>query len=309
MKPNRHPSRTRAQALPVSASLHPMVLWALMLATLLLMSIPRLAGGQDLLASARTQYQAAAYDEALTTLQHLAANKSTLSATDARDVEEYRFLCLLALGRKDEARTAMALVVKSDPLYTLDAGATPPRVVTAFTEVRRDLLPQLATQIYAESKAAYDKKETAEAKAGFEQLMAMLADPDMQGKLADLGTLAKGFLDLSASAAPVAAAPVAAPVEPVARAAVIVPPVALVQKVPPIPSNLLRMTMLKAGLLELMIDETGKVEDARFTSPMHPIYDGMVTSAARGWKYQPATADGKPIKYRKTIRIAVQVPR
>ena len=160
------------------------------------MSIPRLAGAQDLLASARTQYQAAADDEALTTLQQLAANKSALSATDAREVEEYRFLCLLALGRKDEARAAMGVVVKSDPLYTLEAGATPPRVLNAFTEVRRELLPQIATQLYAESKASYDKKETADARAGFETLMTMLADPDMQGKLADLGTLAKGFLDL-----------------------------------------------------------------------------------------------------------------
>jgi hypothetical protein len=311
MKPIRHTSTTRAQAIPAPVALHPMVLWALMLATLLLMSIPRLAGAQDLLASARTQYQAAAYDEALTTLQQLSANKATLSATDARDVEEYRFLCLLALGRKDEARVAMGVVVKSDPLYTLDAGATPPRVVTAFTEVRRELLPQIATQLYAESKAAYDKKDTADARAGFEQLMQMLADPDMQGKLADLGTLAKGFLDLSASAAPAAAAPApaAAPVEPVSKVAVVVPPVAVLQKVPAIPSNLLRMTQLKAGVLELMIDETGRVEEAEFLSPIHPVYDGMVTSAAKGWKYQPATADGKPIKYRKTIRIAVQAPR
>ena len=89
----------------------------------------------------------------------------------------------------------------------------------------------------------------------------------------------------------------------------VVPPVAILQKVPPIPSNLLRMTQLKAGVLELMIDETGKVEDAKFLSPIHPVYDGMVTSSAKGWKYQPATADGKPIKYRKTIRIAVQAPK
>lgn len=311
MKPIRHQSATRVHALPATASLHPAILWALMLATLLLMSIPRLAGAQDLLANARTQYQAAAYDEALSTLQQLAANKASLSATDARDVEEYRFLCLLALGRKEEARSAMGVVVKSDPLYTLDAGATPPRVVAAFTEVRRELLPQIATQLYAESKAAYDKKLTVDARAGFEQLMQMLADPDMQGKLSDLGTLAKGFLDLSASsAAPAsAAAPAAAPVEPIAKASVVVPPVAVIQKVPPIPSNLLRMTQLKAGVLELMIDETGRVEDAKFLSPIHPVYDGMVTSAAKGWKYQPATADGKPIKYRKTIRIAVQMPR
>jgi len=287
-----------------------------MLATLLLMSVPRLAGAQDLLANARTLYQSAAYDEALNTLQQLSSNKASLSATDARDLEEYRFLCLVALGRPQEARIAMGAVVKSDPLYTLDAGSTPPRVVNAFTEVRRELLPQLATQLYAESKAAWDRKEVQDARAGFEMLMTMLADPDMQGKLTDLGTLAKGFLELSAASAPASApaaaasAPAAAAVDPaLSKAAVVVPPVAIVQKVPAIPANLIRMTQLKAGVLELMIDETGKVEEARFLSGIHPVYDGMVTSAAKGWKYQPATADGKPIKYRKTIRIAVQPPR
>ena len=309
MKPIRHLPRTRAEALP-GTSLHPLALWALMLATLLLMSVPRLAGAQDLLANARTQYQSAAYDEALNTLSQLAAKKDTLSPTDLRELEEYKFLCLLALGRKDEARVSMGIVVKSDPMYTLDAGSTPPRVVTAFTEVRRELLPQIATQLYNESKAAYDKKETAEARAGFEQLMQMLADPDMQGKLTDLGTLAKGFLDLSATPAPAAApAPVSAPVTTQIKAAVVKQPVAVVQKVPPIPSNLLRMTQLKAGVLEVQIDESGKVTDARFISPIHPVYDGMVVNAAKGWKYEPATADGKAIAYKKTIRIAVQAPK
>ena len=64
MKPTRPMSTTRAHALPATVSLHPTMLWALMLATLLLMSIPHLAGAQDLLANARTQYQAAAYDGA-----------------------------------------------------------------------------------------------------------------------------------------------------------------------------------------------------------------------------------------------------
>ena len=312
MKLTHYSSRPRTIALPATqASLHPLVLWALMLATLLLISVPRLAGAQDLLANARTLYQSAAYDEALNTLQQLASNKAALSATDARDVEEYKFLCLVALGRPQEARVSMAVVIKSDPLYTLDSGATPPRVLNAFTEVRRELLPQIATSLYAESKAAYDRKETQDARAGFEMLMTLLGDPDMQGKMSDLGTLAKGFMDLSAAAAPApAAAPAASPVEPTAaKASVVVPPVAVLQKVPPIPANLLRMTQLKAGVLEVMIDETGKVEDAKFLSPIHPVYDGMVTSAAKGWKYQPATADGKPIKYRKTIRIAVQAPK
>ena len=87
MKPIRPQTITRAQALHGTASLHPMALWVLMLATLLLMSVPRLAGAQDLLANARTQYQSAAYDEALNTLSQLAAKKDTLSPTDLRELE------------------------------------------------------------------------------------------------------------------------------------------------------------------------------------------------------------------------------
>src|SRR5690349_5750783 len=107
MKPSSHMPRSRAVAIHGTVSVHPTVLWALMLATLLLMSIPRLAGAQDLLANARTLYQSAAYDEALNTLQQLSSNKAALSPTDIREIEEYRFLCLVALGRPQEARVAM----------------------------------------------------------------------------------------------------------------------------------------------------------------------------------------------------------
>src|SRR4051812_50101844 len=109
MKPTRQMSTTRAHALPAPATLHPMVLWALMLATLLLMSIPRLAGAQDLLPSARTQYQAAAYDQAPTTPQELSANKASLSATDAPHMEGYRLLCPVPLPPKAGQRARSGL--------------------------------------------------------------------------------------------------------------------------------------------------------------------------------------------------------
>jgi hypothetical protein len=34
-------------------------------------------------------------------------------------------------------------------------------------------------------------------------------------------------------------------------------------------------------------------------------YDAMVLSAAKKWQYQPATLDGKPVKYVKKLTISV----
>jgi hypothetical protein len=38
-----------------------------------------------------------------------------------------------------------------------------------------------------------------------------------------------------------------------------------------------------------------------------PQYDPMVVAAAKKWLYQPATVDGKPVKYIKRLTISVSV--
>ena len=41
-----------------------------------------------------------------------------------------------------------------------------------------------------------------------------------------------------------------------------------------------------------LIDETGKVQSAKVIASIHPVYDAMVMSSAKSWRYDPATADG-----------------
>ena len=36
-------------------------------------------------------------------------------------------------------------------------------------------------------------------------------------------------------------------------------------------------------------------------------YDAMVLSATRGWRYRPATANGTPVKFRKTVQISIKL--
>ena len=173
------------------------------------------------LSSARDLYASARYDEALAVLNGMRPAEST----DRRTVEQYRSLCLLALGRGAEAEGAIAAVVTADPLYQPSETDASPRVRAAFTEVRQRLLPELVSSRYTDAKASFDRKDFALAEQQFRHVMSLLEDPQMAGRLMDLRTLVAGFLDLSSrSAAPpetkaeAPAPPAPAPAAPVRRA-------------------------------------------------------------------------------------------
>ena len=59
------------------------------------------------------------------------------------------------------------------------------------------------------------------------------------------------------------------------------------------------------GVLEVVIDERGNVATARLVEPTTPLYDRELLLAAAGWRFQPATKDGQPVKFRKTFRIVL----
>jgi TonB family protein len=188
--------------------------------------------------------------------------------------------------------------------------------------VRQRLLPQLATTRYAAAKAAYDRKDYSSAETQFKNLLLMLDDPQMGGRLADLRTLASGFVDLASAAAapppepkkteappvtpPAATAPVM-PREPkiwTAEEAGVVLPVALRQDVPRVPTTISAQAR-ERGLLEVVIDEQGRVVNLAIRLPIHPMYDPQLLAAAKEWRYKPATVDGTPVKFRKMIQVTV----
>ena len=57
------------------------------------------------------------------------------------------------------------------------------------------------------------------------------------------------------------------------------------------------------GLLEVVIDEQGRVIGLTMRTSVHPLYDTQLMTAAREWRYQPATVGGVPVKFRKLIQI------
>ena len=285
---------------------------------ILLLTAARLHA-QDTLATARDLYASAEYDNALKLLERLSAT----SGEEQQSIDLYRSLCLLAVGRNQDAERSIETIIARDPLYKPNDDLSP-RMRSAFSDAKRRVLPALVQQQYAEAKGAFERKEFETAAFGFKRVVEALNDPDMgvaakQPPLADLRTLAAGFHDLSVkgippppSPAPVAAAPPAAsPVRLPPRIYTgeernVVPPQVVVQTLPKYPGAVPPRGV--TGVVEIVINEGGAVESAAMVVPVTSSYDKMVMTAAAKWQYQPAMMNGTPVKFRKRIQITVTPP-
>lgn len=269
------------------------------------------------LAAARTLYASAEYGGALDMLNGLVSEIP--SGPERQAIDLYRALCFVAVGNTSEASRVIEAMIVQDPLFRPSPDDVPPRLRSAFTDARRKMLPGIVQQNYMAAKAAFDKKDYDAAAKGFTQVVAGLNDPDIesavsQPPLSDLKMLATGFHDLAAKAIappPVPPAPVAPASEPaVERVARIyspgdgdvVPPITIRQSVPPYPG---RVPVAGSVVIDVVIDPTGAVESAVIASPPNQAYDRLVLGAAKAWQYQPATINGKPVKYRKRIQITL----
>lgn len=275
---------------------------------------------RDPLGAARDLYASARYDEALAVLDDIPTQDTPAGAPERKSVEQYRSLCLLALGRGSEAENAIAAVVTADPTYQPKEEEASPRVRAAFSDVRRRVLPEIAASRYGEAKASYDKKMFAVAVQQFKQVIALLDDPDMGGRQADLRTLASGFLDLAlAASAPPPAPPkpvisVPAPPPPAPKPDPlhiysmadkdVTPPVTIRQDMPRL-TPLMKQQANDKGVVEIVINQQGRVEAVNIRRSVQPMYDSQLLAAARDWRYQPAMALGVAVRYRKMIQINV----
>jgi protein TonB len=273
------------------------------------------------LAAARDLYASAAYDDALAVLNRLRATDHPPG--QSRYIEQYRAFCLLALGRASDAEQAIEAVVVAEPTYLPSDSDASPRVRSAFTTVRRRMLPAIIQQQYGQAKAAFDRRDFAAAAGGFRQVLAALADPDVAAEaqrppLVDLRMLAVGFEELSAKAvAPPPLAPVPAVAAPTVAAPSIpqppriynagesnvTPPVPLNQVLPAYPGQVI---VPRSGKLEVVIDESGAVESAAMTASVTASYDRLALTAAKTWRFRPATIDGAPVKFRKVVQISIK---
>lgn len=275
-----------------------------------LLTLATTASAQDALGPVRDLYASAAYEEALTALGRMKPEASSAEL----EIDRYRVLCLMALGRGTEADSVIESMVAADPLYQPSAADASPRVRTAFTAVRQRVLPGVARSLYLEAKSAYDRKAYAEAMKTLEKTVLVIdtIDAPARNELADLRVLASGFLDLSrAAAAPPAVAPAAAKPETTSPPATPVMPdtalVVLKQDLPPMPFSITALGNGEyRGVIEVVIDDRGNVIGARMVQSVHAVYDPILLQAARGWKYEPPRISGRSSGAVKRVEIVLK---
>jgi len=266
-------------------------------------------------AAAKGLYASGAYEEALSRLS---------PAEGSAEAEQYRALCLLALGRTAEAERSLEALVTRAPFFKMSDAEVSPRLVTMFRDVRKRKLPGTAKAFYATAKTHFEAKDYRKASSELKDLVTLLSDEDLAGEaagLADVKLLAEGFLRLSEmeiaaaekAAAEAAAAAAAAPAVSTGPKIYseadkdVKAPIEIAQALPTwVPPHSVAQLQEYRGVLRIVIDERGVVETASIVQSIEFGYDTRLLAAAKEWKYQPATRNGAPVKFQKIIGVVLR---
>jgi TonB family protein len=102
------------------------------------------------------------------------------------------------------------------------------------------------------------------------------------------------------------ASPATPPGAPVPSAVpVIVPPVVIAQVIPRPSDVSVPMGSPQTILMDIVIDENGRVERAEIRKSVDRLYETQLVAATRGWRYRPATQNGRPVKYLRTLEVTL----
>jgi tetratricopeptide (TPR) repeat protein len=270
-----------------------------------------LAGGvaraDSKLDEARALYAAASYEEALQAL-----DRAETAEPASIEAQEYRALCFLALGRSADATRTMEAMVTASPLAVHSSEELPPRFVTLLADTRKKLLPSIAKQLYAEARDQYKAEKRDAALEAFKRVLTLVDDPMLksQADIADLKTLALGYVDLlQAKAEPAVQARAAAArtAPPPAAAALFVPATPIRQDLPAwVPPDVATASLDLHGAVTVKIGADGRVKGLNFEKRTHPAYDARLVDASREWVYTPATLNGKPIESERVLAIELK---
>lgn len=256
----------------------------------------------------RDLYASAEYDQALTVIG------------DSQDpaAQQYRALCLLALGRQADAEAAVKRLITSTPEFSLSAEDMPPRFITLFAQQRREIVPGVIRKIFAEAREDYRAKVFDRALPQFKRVLALSAEPEVRSAegVDDIRLLAESFIEIAtaseaskpeavttAVAAPVAPPPATAPVRRVLQ-----PAAAVSQEMPPWPAGTPVRAAL-SGSVRVKINTSGRVTSATIVRSIEPRYDARVLAATHFWEYRPATENGVPVDSESVVEININPTR
>jgi tetratricopeptide (TPR) repeat protein len=259
------------------------------------------------LAAARQLYANASYEEALERLGRVNPPPAL-----ADQVDTYRALCLLALGRSRESEQIIERVLTRNPKFTLDEADVSPRLVMVFRAVRARLLPVTARNLYALARASFEAKQYDTAARQFREVVDLLsAEPHPDASVADLRMLAEGFLRQVNALGSTTDTAMREGAGDVSTTGIIysildrdvIAPVEISRPVPIMDSPPGGKPGTYQGLVEIVIGETGRVVQVAIRKSIHPSFDADVIASTGYWRFQPATKNGKPVKFRRAYEI------
>ena len=56
-------------------------------------------------------------------------------------------------------------------------------------------------------------------------------------------------------------------------------------------------------MLDLLISTDGRVEHVRLRTPPRDVHEFMLVSAAKAWRFDPATVHGRPVRFLHSVAI------
>lgn len=261
------------------------------------------------LAAARSLYATAAYDDALDRLNRINSPDSLRDQVDT-----YKALCLLALGRTRDSERMIEQILARNPQYMPNENEVSPRLMVVFKTVRSRLVPGAARSMYAAARANFDDKKYEMAAAQLRELITLLNADDSDPVMQDLRLLAEDFLRLAETGG---APPIdtRTPLLSISRVAVtrgpifsildrnVVAPVEISRPTPILEAPKGTTPGLYQGLVEVIIDEAGRVESATIRRSISAAFDAELLAATEKWRFQPATRNGQPVKYRRSYEV------
>jgi hypothetical protein len=216
------------------------------------------------------------------------------SGVSSRDSER-RAAALIAQGQTAEAGIVFDALLLSNPLYEPDPTSLTPEALDAFRASQRNLLPNIAQKNFDRARAALAAGDPDRALTLGKEVAAILdrrlAEPPAQMRaqvddLIEAASTAKTTLD---------------DIVYTTNDKGVVPPRELSRQFPA--TTPLGVPPHRVGTLEMIIDKEGGVEFVKLHTPLNRYHERMIVSAAKAWRYRPATRNGKPVKYRLTVRI------
>jgi hypothetical protein len=270
--------------------------------TALLAGVPGFALGQtpSSLDQARNLYYAAAFEQALARVDDLAGRGDAV----APEVEELRAVCLLALGRRQEAYHSVSALVEAHPERAFDSVDLAPAVRDVLESIREQAFVDLMRRRYASAKTAFQSGDLDLAGREFEAVRSAFArlSAARASEVADLVSLSSDFLGLIDSARQ--QVPDRARLYSDADPGIVLP--AVLEQTVPLPPNDRGIDFSGTVLLEIHIGRSGAVEVTYLQQGIHLVYDSMILAAARNWRYRPAMLGDQPVRFRKLLRIDVR---